>query len=210
MPKQVDPHERRTLLADALLRVAAHRGLMDVSLRHVAAEAGVTAGMVQHYFRTKDEMMVFALDVVAGRVQGRLETDPDARGDDPRRLVRALLVQLLPLDAARELEGRVSVAFHAYAASRPDVAARLREDTRAMRAMIAGKVRAAGRGAVDPDHAATGLLSLVEGLSLHVLGGHITAEHALATLDGHLGMAFGHVSDLGRQDDPDHSRAEHR
>jgi len=71
VPKQVDPHERRTLLADALLRVAAHRGLMDVSLRHVAAEAGVTAGMVQHYFRTKDEMMIFALDVIAARRQGR-------------------------------------------------------------------------------------------------------------------------------------------
>ena len=48
MPKLVDHHERRTLLAAALLRVAATRGLMDVSLRHVAAEAGVTAGMVQH------------------------------------------------------------------------------------------------------------------------------------------------------------------
>ena len=150
MPKQVDPHERRTLLADALLRVAATRGLMDVSLRHVAAEAGVTAGMVQHYFRTKDEMMVFALDVVSARVQARLEADPTTH-DGPRALVRALLVQLLPVDDDRVLEGRVAIAFHAYAASRPDVATRLREDTRGMRAMIAEQIRARGHSALDPE-----------------------------------------------------------
>ncbi|PVZ07902.1 TetR/AcrR family transcriptional regulator [Actinomycetospora cinnamomea] len=189
MPKQVDPHSRRTLLADALLRVAASRGLMDVSLRHVAAEAGVTAGMVQHYFRTKDEMMVFALDVVAARVQARLEEGPAP--DGPRARVRALLVQLLPVDADRELEGRVAIAFHAYAATRPAVAARLREDARRMREAIAAEVAAAGApGALDPQRAATGLVSLVEGLAIHVLGGHVDADHALATLEGHLDLAF--------------------
>lgn len=64
MPKKVDRHERRTLIADALMRVAARQGLEAVSLRHVAAEAGVSPGMVQHYFRTKDEMMAFAMAVV--------------------------------------------------------------------------------------------------------------------------------------------------
>ncbi|WP_433783648.1 TetR/AcrR family transcriptional regulator [Actinomycetospora sp. CA-101289] len=189
MPKLVDPHERRTLLADALLRVAAARGLMDVSLRHVAAEAGVTAGMVQHWFRTKDEMMVFALDVVRARVQARLAAEPP--GDDPRARVRALLVQLLPLDGDRELEGRVAVAFHAYAATRPAVAARLRDDTAGMRAAIAAEIRAAGApGALDPERASTGLLSLVEGLAIHVLGEHVDPDHALATLDGHLDLAM--------------------
>jgi AcrR family transcriptional regulator len=189
VPKLVDHHERRTLLADALLRVAATRGLMDVSLRHVAAEAGVTAGMVQHYFRTKDEMMVFALDVVAARVQARLEAGEI--GDDPRARVRALLVAILPVDPARELEGRVAVAFHAYAAARPVVAARLRADTAGMRAAIAEQIRAAGApGSLDPERAATGLLSLVEGLAIHVLGGHVDADHALATLEGHLDLTF--------------------
>ena len=190
MPKQVDHHERRTLLADALLRVAAHRGLMDVSLRHVAAEAGVTAGMVQHYFRTKDEMMIFALDVISARVQARLTDE-----EDPRLLVRALLVQLLPLDADRVLEGRVAVAYHAYAATRPDVAARLRQDSAGMRAAVAGHIRAARApghpGPLDPEIAATGLLALLEGLAVHVLGGHLDPGDALATLDAHLDMAFG-------------------
>ena len=37
MPKKVDRQERRTLIADALVRVAAEQGLEAVSLRHVAA-----------------------------------------------------------------------------------------------------------------------------------------------------------------------------
>jgi hypothetical protein len=133
--------------------------------------------------------MVFALDVVAARVQARLEAGEI--GDDPRARVRALLVAILPVDPARELEGRVAVAFHAYAAARPVVAARLRADTAGMRAAIAEQIRAAGApGSLDPERAATGLLSLVEGLAIHVLGGHVDADHALATLEGHLDLTF--------------------
>ena len=57
MPRRVDHQLRRKQLADAVMRLAATEGLEEVSLRHVAAEAGVSTGMVQHYFRTKDEMM---------------------------------------------------------------------------------------------------------------------------------------------------------
>ena len=39
MPKKVDHAERRRLIADALMRVAAEQGLEAVSLRHVAAAA---------------------------------------------------------------------------------------------------------------------------------------------------------------------------
>jgi AcrR family transcriptional regulator len=196
VPKRVDRDARRRLIADALLRVAAGRGLEAVSLRHVAAEAGVSAGMVQHYFRTKDEMMTFALTVVGERVEARL--DAEELGETPAAgaLVRALLVQLLPLDEERRVEGRVALAFLAYAAVKPAVAAALREDTARLRGFVADRIRAAqeageaGPG-VDPAQAATTLLALVEGLGLHVLGGHYPAATALAVFDAHLAMLFG-------------------
>jgi AcrR family transcriptional regulator len=77
--------------------------------------------MVQHYFRTKDEMMIFVLDVVSQRVQARLALHAQSLGDDPapRALVRALMIQVLPLDEERATEGRVALAFLAYAAVRP-------------------------------------------------------------------------------------------
>ena len=68
MPKRVDPLARRHSIAEAVFRLAAARGADAVSLRDVAGEAGVSLGMVQHYFRSKDEMLLFALDHMRDRV----------------------------------------------------------------------------------------------------------------------------------------------
>src|ERR1700738_4830412 len=47
-----------------------------VSLRHVATEAGVSTGMVQHYFRTQDEMRPSAGEMVMTNTQARAPADP--------------------------------------------------------------------------------------------------------------------------------------
>lgn len=197
MPKVVDHQERRTLIADALLRVAARHGLEGVSLRHVATEAGVTSGMVQHYFRTKDEMMQFALGVVRERSEARITAEAARLGPDPttRDFLRALLVGLLPLDEASRADGLVALAFLAYAAVRPEAGASLRRDTPQMVAYIADQIRAtqaagAARPGIDPDAAASGLLAVTEGLGMHLLTAQTTPETALKTLDAHLAFVF--------------------
>ena len=198
MPKRVDHHVRRTQIADALMRVAADRGLEAVSLRHVAAEAGASSGMVQHYFRTKDEMMTFALKVVSDNAEARLAAAAAKLGESPssKMLLRALLAELLPLDEARRVEGRVALAFLAYAAVKPAVATALREDTARMHEFVADQIRAAQTAdavprSIDPAPAATALLAVVEGLGIYVLGEHYTPDTALAALDAHLSMLFG-------------------
>ncbi|MFE9689034.1 TetR/AcrR family transcriptional regulator [Micromonospora sp. NPDC005806] len=201
MPKRVDHRERRTLIADALMRVAAEHGLEAVSLRHVAAEAGVSAGMVQHYFRTKDEMMTFALSVVREHNEARVTRAVAALGDnpDPRALLRTMLVELLPLDDARRADGRVALAFLAYTAVRPSVAVALHQETAGLLAFIAGQIRRA-EGAdrrVDPDRAAVGLLAVLEGLGIYLLGGHYPAATALAALDAQLDLVFGPAETVG-------------
>ncbi|NYF56738.1 TetR/AcrR family transcriptional regulator [Micromonospora purpureochromogenes] len=198
MPKRVDHRERRTQIADALMRVAAEHGLEAVSLRHVAAEAGVSAGMVQHYFRTKDEMMAFALSVVREHNEARVTAAVTALGatPSPRTLLRTMLGEVLPLDAPRRADGRVALAFLAYTAVRPAVAAGLHQDTAGLLAFIAGQIRAAqaagvARPEVEPDDAAVGLLALMEGLGVYLLGGHFPPETALAALDAQLDLIFG-------------------
>ncbi|MGH4021650.1 MAG: TetR/AcrR family transcriptional regulator [Pseudonocardiaceae bacterium] len=202
MPKKVDHRARRTLIADALMRVAATQGLQAVSLRHVANEAGVSAGMVQHYFRSKDEMMTFALGVVRENVEDRLAAGAAERHDapSPETVVRDLLIEMLPLDEARRLEGHVGLAFHAYAAVKPGIADGVREDTERMQAFLADRIRAAQHtgdapSELDPHHEARTMLALVEGLSLHVLGQHYAADRALATFDAHLATIFRPVTD---------------
>jgi AcrR family transcriptional regulator len=189
VPRKVDHRERRELLANALMRLAATQGLDKVSLRHVAAEAGVSTGMVQHYFRTKDEMMTFALGMVMDRIRGRSQAE--AAPTTPRELVRGLLLQVLPLDETRRLENHVVLAFLAYAALRPSIASGLREDAAGMRTFLAGQLQAAGVDGIDPERAAAGLLALVDGLGLQLLSHQYTEAEAVAALDGQLTLLFG-------------------
>ncbi|SBT43455.1 TetR/AcrR family transcriptional regulator [Micromonospora auratinigra] len=186
MPKKVDHRERRTRIADALVRVAAEQGLEAVSLRHVAAEAGVSAGMVQHYFRTKDEMMAFAMAVVRERGQARVAAAVAGLGEDPppRLLLRTLIGALLPLDEGTRDDGRVALAFLAHLAVRPAAAPGLREETAQLTEFIAGLLPSRDAAA------AAGLLALMEGLGVYLLGGQYTGEQALGALDAHLDLLF--------------------
>jgi len=198
MPKVVDHRERRMLIVDALLRVAAERGLEAVSLRHVAAEAGVTSGMVQHYFRTKDEMMAFAMVAVRERHAARIEEAMRRLGPapSPRDLVRTMLAEVLPLDEPRRADGRVVLAFLAYAAVRPAAAALLREDTQWMLGFVGDQIRSAQEtgatpAALDPTPAAAGLLAMMEGIGIYLLAGQYSPQTALDTLDAQLALIFG-------------------
>ena len=187
MPKIVDHEARRRLIADALMRVAAEQGLEAVSLRHVAAAAGVSAGMVQHYFRTKDEMMAFAIAVVSERGEARVGAAVAALGDNPppRLLLRTMIAALLPLDEPARADGRVALAFFAYAAVRPGAAAALRPATSQLVDFVASLLP----GPTAADGAAS-LLALMEGLGLYLLGGQFTPERAVEVLESHLDHLF--------------------
>lgn len=156
--------------------------------------------MVQHYFRTKDEMVVFALAAVGERTRARLTDEVAALGPAPApdAFVRALLVQQLPFDEARRIEGRVALAFYAYTARNPSVAVKLGEDDTQLADYVANLIsRAQTAGAVlahlDPGHTSAALLALVEGLGVRAAIGHQPPEDALAVLDTHLKTVFGVV-----------------
>ncbi|MFK8850395.1 TetR/AcrR family transcriptional regulator [Streptomyces sp. Ac-502] len=83
MPKKVDHEARRREISQALWRIASTRGLEGASLRDVAAEAGISLGRLQHYFRTKDEMLVFALRYIETLAQERIRARIEALDGEP-------------------------------------------------------------------------------------------------------------------------------
>ena len=94
MPKRVDPLAQRRSVAQAVFRLAGARGADAISMRDVAAEAGVSLGMVQHYFRSKDEVLLFALGHMRDRVAAAAGPSRGPGGsraarDHPRRTHRA-------------------------------------------------------------------------------------------------------------------------
>jgi len=56
------PDTRAAILGAALARFSAH-GFAGTTIRAVAADAGVDAALVHHYFGTKDELFVAALEL---------------------------------------------------------------------------------------------------------------------------------------------------
>lgn len=185
MPKKVDVDERRRTIAEAVYRVIETTGSEAVSLRDVAAEAGVSMGMVQHYFHTKDEMLLFALDHMGARVSARLTAKLAAlRAPTPRDVTRAMLAEMLPSTKESRQEAAVSIAFFNRAVTTPAYAAALREGYDRILGIVR-KQLPPGR----EDQAAT-LFWLTQGLLGPVLIGRYTAAEALALLDAELDRVF--------------------
>jgi AcrR family transcriptional regulator len=64
MPKIVDHDEQREKFAEAAMRLIARHGLEGVTMRAVAAEAGLSYGSLFHYFDSKDELLMHAVQTL--------------------------------------------------------------------------------------------------------------------------------------------------
>jgi AcrR family transcriptional regulator len=190
VPKKVDHAHRRRTIAEALWQVVIRDGLDQVSLRSVAAEAGISMGMVQHYFASKDDMLVFALDSLTEQVGRRIAAAFAALGDTagPRERVRASLVQTLPLDDERRVEAMCGVAFLARAPVDARIAEYFRTSYGEGHRYLTEQLALAGVAA--PERQAHLLFALADGLNAHALAGHHTPQTALAVLDDHLDQLF--------------------
>ncbi|MGI5478908.1 TetR/AcrR family transcriptional regulator [Streptomyces lavendofoliae] len=204
MPKKVDHEARRQEIAEALWRIASTRGLDGVSLRDVAAEADISLGRLQHYFRTKDEMLLFALRHINALADRRIRerigalTSEPGQEPPPRAVLRECLRGMLPLDERSRVGTLVGAAYFARAIHDKRLREEAREGIPKLAEFFTGLLRsaqergelAAGR-AVDPHTEAMLLISLVDGLTAYTLLGVQTGEEALARLDAHLDRVFG-------------------
>lgn len=197
MPKRVDHEERRRQIARALWRIAAERGLDGASLRDVATEAGISLGQLQHYFTSKDDMIVFALGHIAQlaeeRVRTRIEALPGA--PTPWVILRETLAEMLPLDDASRTGHLVQISYFVRAVHDERLRAHAKEGTAALRGFFADQVKAAvARGEVaadrDPVGEATLLLALTDGLSSEVLMETLTPQEAMGLIEAHLARLF--------------------
>jgi AcrR family transcriptional regulator len=125
VPKRVDHEERRRQIADALLRTAAKRGLHATGMREVAAEAGVSLRLVQYYFGTKEELMLFAMQQLAAqfgtRAMAQINQIKQAHDPvSPRDVIAAILTQALPADDERRTFTMLNAAYFALSLTGPD------------------------------------------------------------------------------------------
>ncbi|MFG2843556.1 TetR/AcrR family transcriptional regulator [Kitasatospora sp. NPDC048296] len=196
MPKQVDHQERRETIARALWRVVEQRGATHLTLREVAQEAGISLGQLQHYFGSRADLLAFAGDLAGeqsalrvGRALAELGERPH-----PRAVLRAMLVELLPLRADSRVTSRMSAAYVLEALHDEGVHARARAGLLQGRGMVEQVVRQAiadGLIAGDRDPVVeTDLLLALTGFTTLLELDVIEPPAVLAAVDRHLDRLF--------------------
>ena len=79
--------KKRDKLLDCVERLMLREGYAGVTYRAVAAKAGVTAGLVQYYFPTLDDLFIAAIRRRASENLERLTAALDARPSEPLRVL---------------------------------------------------------------------------------------------------------------------------
>ncbi|MFF8381443.1 TetR/AcrR family transcriptional regulator [Streptomyces sp. NPDC015661] len=172
---------RSTQILEAAARVIARRGVRGLRVEELAAEAGVSTGLIYYHFKDRTGILRHTLEFINDRAERyTTERDPDAEPLGPREeLDQVLLLELQDTPEVRENssawgELRASAVFDPV----------LREDlARATLVWVQEVAGLLGREkpmapAVMLTAAAERLTALLEGLSMRWLSGGLTIDHA--------------------------------
>lgn len=194
MPKQVDHDQRRREIADAVARLAGKRGLAAVTFREVAAEAGISVALVQHYFGSKQNLLLRTVDIVSVRMAERFAARIGALGSRAGNVdrIRAIAESFLPTD---EESRQMMVLYHAVGAvglTDPDMRGDGAHHNHAALIRVMVELLDAGRAAGEIDDSvdvvaeARLFTAAITGLSAAVLLDALSADQAIDAIDAHL------------------------
>ncbi len=164
--------ERRIEVSAAVWRVIVREGLDRTSIRAIARELDCTTGVVTHYFRDKQELILFALDQVTENLKQSMQ-EVAKQPLTIERLVEMLSV-FLPSDSKRQEILKVWVAFLGYAVGRESLMLEHQASARQLREVIMQELEALQsaqkiREDIDTGIEANVLLALVNGIALDSL-----------------------------------------
>ncbi|MEV5539664.1 TetR/AcrR family transcriptional regulator [Saccharopolyspora shandongensis] len=173
MPRVADHDQRRAQIARAFQRLLAAEGFAGVSFSRVATEAGISVGLIQHYFAGKDALLHFAYEDATRRLGERVRVrvrDGEAARLPIAEVLLDSLVELLPLDDERDVEYRVRQGLQAQALHHAGLAEVARQAGGAILDYVTKVIQdGVERGEVEPGVdavlAARTILATVQGLA---------------------------------------------
>lgn len=191
MPKLIDHAERERELAEAAWQVARREGIRGLSVRNVAAEAGLATGSLRRSFPTQATLIAYCMELVAERVRSRMLA---VSGQSTvRDAVEQQLRQILPLDEERRTEMAVFMTIGVAALSDAELRPtyeRVNDELATACQTFVQRLIDVGEAAADTDVGVNGahLHALVDGLALHLLREPSGADTSWATrvLSGYL------------------------
>ncbi|MEV7376167.1 helix-turn-helix domain-containing protein [Streptomyces sp. NPDC090301] len=182
---------RSTQILEAAARVIARRGVRGLRVEELAAEAGVSTGLIYYHFKDRTGILRNTLEFINDRAERyTTERDPDAEPLSAREeLDEVLLLELQDTPEVRENssawgELRASAVFDPVL--REDLARATLTWTQEVAALL-GRVRPMAPAAALAA-AAERLTALLEGLSMRWLSGGIGIDHARTLLREAVGV----------------------
>jgi AcrR family transcriptional regulator len=188
MPKIVNHAERRAEVLDATWRVIAREGLEATTVRRIAEEAGHSNGVLQHYFKNKDDILISAHLLAFARTGERIaRVTADRQGIEA---LRRAAFEALPLDEDGLLEAQVDVGFLGQVVGNDYLRTVRRESNEGARRQWTRFVHDAQAlnevpADLDVDLAVDELMALIDSLSVEAIidPERMTAEHQMLLID---------------------------
>jgi AcrR family transcriptional regulator len=172
---------RGTILSAAIKQIAAN-GYQAVRLRDIAKAAGVSIGLLQHHFGTRDELVGEAFGYHCAALLREWETLARDRVDDPWDRLLGLVDRLARSQLLAE-RATIWADFCASAARHPELQPHLRRVENEWRSVLAGAIRdGTARGEFRPqlptDDVADLLVAQIDGALLAIAGemGHMDGD----------------------------------
>jgi AcrR family transcriptional regulator len=172
LPKIVDHQARREELVEATWRVIARAGMVGATMREIAREAGVSTGILAHYFADKEDLLGHALRLSHRRVYERIHAGTQGLIGLPA--LRVIMLEALPLDQHRLLEAQIEMHFLSHAVGNDSLRELQNQEFerfwdalhhRVGEAQTLGEISTA----LDVDWITHQLIILVEGISLEAV-----------------------------------------
>jgi AcrR family transcriptional regulator len=164
--------DRRIEVAKAAWQVIIREGLDRTSMRAIAQELGSSTGVVTHYFRDKEELILFALGLVFENVAAEMESRSQGRKGIDR--LEQMMFVALPLEQIDRDDWKVWVAFLGYSIGREHLVKEHRKRYDLLRQIIAQEladlqIAQLIRADLDLTLEANALIALVDGIGTGVV-----------------------------------------
>lgn len=160
------PDVRRQALVAAAETVLAREGVGGTSVRTICAEAGVSPGLLRHYFEGVDELIASAYEAVGQRIDAALDAALAAAEPTPRARLLAYLTASFAPPVLDERLLAAWIGFWSLVKTKPRMAAIHAASYAGFRARL--ETLLADAGARDTRLAAIALTATVDGLWLEL------------------------------------------
>ena len=167
------PEERRQQLIDATIRTIANRGLGETTIATVAQEAGLSQGIINLHFRSKDRLLTETLRALSDEYRNACAEAAAAAGDSPVAGLQAMVDHDFRRSICTRDKLAVWFAFWGERRFRPTYrricAARDKSYDDMVRTLCSRLCEEGGYPEVDSALVADGLSALTDGLWLDLL-----------------------------------------